>query len=205
MDADALNNNSHGLSYIRLTDLIDQPQSCATSLVPMAPVLSPTVSSAHLEASPPAAGARGAQDLLLPRLTKRRSIQFTPQSRCDLNAAVVIPERRDFVWQEEHMSSNRIKSLALATAIATCAGVGLPSMADAHYRGARNYGWHSGWPKDWHRHRGWARYGCARPATYAYGGYGGTMGAAAYGRPPAYYGYVGEQGEGGVGLGAPTF
>ena len=63
------------------------------------------------------------------------------------------------------MSSNRIKSLALATAIATCAGVGLPSMADAHYRGARHYGWHSGWHKHWHAHRGWARYGCARPGN----------------------------------------
>ena len=65
------------------------------------------------------------------------------------------------------MSSNRIKSLALATAIATCAGVGLPSMADAHYRGGLHYGWHSGWHKDWHAHRGWARYGYARPAPYA--------------------------------------
>ena len=50
----------------------------------------------------------------------------------------------------------------------------------------------------------WARYGYARPATYAYGGYGGTMGAAAYGRPPTYYGYAGQQGEGGA-VGAPSF
>lgn len=102
------------------------------------------------------------------------------------------------------MSSKCIKTLALATAIAICTGVGFSSLAQAHYRANRHYGWHSGWHNDWHAHRGSARYGYARPALYAHG-YSVTMGSAAYGCPPAYYGHAAEQGEGGVGLGAPSF
>lgn len=98
------------------------------------------------------------------------------------------------------MSSKCIKTLILATAIATCTWVGFSGLAEAHYRTNKHYGWHSGGHKD--AHRGWERYGYARPASYAHGR---SMGAAAYGCPPADYGYAGEQGDGGVGLGAPTF
>lgn len=100
------------------------------------------------------------------------------------------------------MSSKRIKTLALATAIAICSGVGFFGAAEARNRATRHYDWHFGWHS---AHHGWARYGYPRLATYAYGGYDGAVGAAIYGCPPAYSGYEGEQGEGGVGLGAPTF
>lgn len=103
------------------------------------------------------------------------------------------------------MSSKRIKTLTLATAIAICSGVAFSGPAEAGNRATRHYDWHSGWHKDGYGHRGWARYGYPRLATCASGGYDGTMGAAACGCPPAYSGYADEQGEGGVGLGAPTF
>ncbi|WP_457797889.1 hypothetical protein [Methylocystis sp. S23] len=92
------------------------------------------------------------------------------------------------------MASNRIKTLALAAAVVTCAGVGYSSVAEAHHRTARHYGWHSGWHRDWHNHRR-VHYGYMRPATYAYGGY------PAYGcATPGYYGYAGDGGLFGMGF-----
>jgi hypothetical protein len=107
------------------------------------------------------------------------------------------------------MSSKRIRTLAFATAIALCGGVGFSSVAEAHYRTCRPHGWHYGWHKGWHAHRGYAyrgytRYGFARPATYGYGGYG-LYGANVYGAAPGcvtpgYYGYAGDGGLFGMGF-----
>lgn len=93
------------------------------------------------------------------------------------------------------MASKRIKTLALAAAVVTCAGVGYSSVADARYQTKRHYGWHS--------HRGGTLYEYMGPTTYAFrysmDMVGPAYGCAAPGR------YDSEQGEGGVGLGAPTF
>jgi hypothetical protein len=91
------------------------------------------------------------------------------------------------------MASKRVKTLALVAAVVTCAGVGYASVAGAHYQRKRHYGWHS--------HRGGAPYEYTGPTTYAFGMdmVGPAYGCAAPGR------YDSEQGEGGVGLGAPSF
>jgi hypothetical protein len=101
-------------------------------------------------------------------------------------------------YREEDMASNQIKTWALAAVLATCAGLGYSSVAEAHQRTMRRYGWHS--------HRAGAYYGYMRPATYGFGGYSMGMSVPAHGcAAPGYYGDADEQGEGGVGFGATTF
>lgn len=76
------------------------------------------------------------------------------------------------------MSSKRIKTLALATAVMTSVGIGFAGYAEAHPY--RHVGWHSGWHRDWHNSSlHWRRhYGFVRPAFYGYA------------RPAAVYDYA---------------
>ncbi len=66
------------------------------------------------------------------------------------------------------MSLKHIKTLALATAIITVAGISFTTGADAHVR--RHVGWHSGGHYDWHNQNiHWRRhYGFAPRAVYGY-------------------------------------
>ena len=97
------------------------------------------------------------------------------------------------------MASNKIKALALTSAIAMTAVIGSTSFAEARYCRA-HYGWHRHCGSYWGYSYRPVRYSrCYRPSYWGYAGwpYGGYYG---YGGP-GYYGYGGGLLGAGLGLG----